>query len=382
MAQISKIFYVITQSELGGAQRYVFDLARSLSSEEYVVTVCAGSGGSLLTKFDGTRIASVTLKYMTRAIDPIKDLFAYWELKRLFKKHQPDIVHLNSSKAGVVGAIAAKHAGVKKVIYTVHGFVFNEPMPVWKKYFYILAEKFSARYKDKLICVSEFDRQIGIKRKIAKEEKFVTIHNGIENLEFYGKEEARDKLNLPQDKIIVGTIANFYPTKGLSYLIKAAKTITEKNNNIIFKIIGFGELEKELKKQTKMLNLTNKVDLENSIFQEARLSGYKYLKAFDVYCLPSIKEGFPYALLEAMTAGLPIVSTKVGGIPEMIDEASGILVEPKNPQALAEAIIKLVGNKNVADACAHQAQEDVKNKFSLDKMVEKTIAVYKAINIK
>ena len=125
MAKISKILYLVTQSEGGGAQRYIFDLAKNLPQNQYIVTVAAGGNGELLTKFDETRVSTVTVKNLVREINPIKDLLAYFELKKLFKQQKPDIVHLNSSKAGTIGAIAAKHAGVKKIIYTVHGFVFN-----------------------------------------------------------------------------------------------------------------------------------------------------------------------------------------------------------------------------------------------------------------
>lgn len=370
MAKISKILYLVTQSEWGGAQRYIFDLAKNLPQDKYVVTVVAGGQGELLTKFDETRVSTVTVKNLVREINPIKDLLAYLELKKLFKQQKPDIVHLNSSKAGTIGAMAAKHAGVKKIIYTVHGFVFNEPLPAWKKQFYLMAEKISAKYKDKLICVSEFDKKEGIKNKVAKEGKFITIHNGIEKINFIDKQSARSALNLPQDKIIVGTIANYYPTKGLNYLIEAAKIIISKNNNVIFKLIGAGQLESKLKSQI------HKLGLENNVVLGEKTNAYKYLEAFDVFTLSSVKEGLPYTIIEAMQAGLPIVTTSVGGIPEMINNKNGILVESKNSQALAENILKLIENKNLANQLGSQAKIDAENKFNLNKMVNETERVY------
>ena len=133
MAKISKILYLITQSEWGGAQRYIFDLATNLPLNRYEISVAAGGNQKLHTKLDEKNIKSYKLKNLVREINPIKDLKAYFEIKRLLKEVKPDILHLNSSKAGIIGAIASKHAGVKKIIYTVHGFVFNEPMPSWKK---------------------------------------------------------------------------------------------------------------------------------------------------------------------------------------------------------------------------------------------------------
>ena len=370
MAKISKILYLVTQSEWGGAQRYIFDLAKNLPQDQYIVTVVAGGAGELHTKFDETRVSTVTVKNLVREINPIKDLLAYFELKKLFKQQKPDIVHLNSSKAGTIGAIAAKHAGVKKIIYTVHGFVFNEPLPAWKKQFYLFSEKISEKYKDKLICVSNFDKQTGTKNKIAKENKFITIHNGIEKINFIDKQNARNELNLPQDKIIVGTVANFYATKGLQYFVAAARLVADKLPSVIFRMVGDGELKSEIKLQIK------KLDLEDKFILGTKPEAYKYLKAFDIFVLPSAKEGLPYTIIEAMQAGLPIISTNVGGIPEMINTENGILVEPRNPQALAENIIKLIENKNLANHLGNQAKIDAENKFNLNKMIGETEKVY------
>jgi len=370
MAQPSKILYLVTQSEWGGASRYVFDLATHFASD-YKIAVAAGGNDELFTKLSEKNIENYKLKNLVREINLIKDIKAYFEIKKLIRKIKPDILHLNSSKAGVIGAIAGRHTNVKKIIYTVHGFVFNEPMAGWQKQIYIWAEKFSAKYKDKLICVSEYDRQTGIINKITSENKLITINNGIEPIDFLSKAAARQKLNLPQDEIIVGTIANFYLTKGLTYLITAAKKITKVMPNLIFRLIGFGRLENQLKADIK------KLGLENKFFLGKILNAKEYLLAFDIFVLPSVKEGFSYTILEAMQAGLPIVATRVGGIPEMIqDKINGLLVPPADSQALADAIIELLKNKNLAIQLGNQAKIDINQKFNLDKMVFATEKVY------
>ncbi len=371
MAKISKILYIVTQSEWGGAQHYIFDLATNLPQEKYEVMVAAGGNEELYSKLNKHGIKNYKLKHLIREISPLEDIKAYFEIKKLINELKPDVLHLNSSKAGVIGAIAGKHAKVKKIIYTVHGFVFNEPMSNLQKNIYTFAEKFSARYKDKLICVSEFDRQAGIKNKIAPENKLITINNGIEPIDFLNKVIARQKLDLPPDKIVIGTIANFYETKGLTYLISAAKEITKQFPDIIFRLIGFGQLEKELKLKIRGLNL------QNNFFLSKVLDAKKYLNAFDIFVLPSIKEGFPYAILEAMRAGLPIVATKVGGIPEMLkNETNGLLVEPFSPSDLATKITRLLKDNVLAVKIGRQAKIDVENYFSLEKMVERTKKIY------
>jgi len=131
-----KILYLITQSEFGGAQRYIFDLANNLKND-YEIIVAGGGQDELFEKLKKINVKNFKLKNLIREINLIKDIFAYWEIKKLIQKIKPDILHLNSSKISVLGAFAGRKAGVKKIIYTVHGFVFNEPMSKWKKLIYL-----------------------------------------------------------------------------------------------------------------------------------------------------------------------------------------------------------------------------------------------------
>ncbi|MFA6322578.1 MAG: glycosyltransferase family 4 protein [Candidatus Buchananbacteria bacterium] len=374
MSNKPKILYIITQSEFGGAGRYVFDLATALA-KEFEVVVAAGGQEELFDLLESAGIKTFRLKHLVREIDPINDLAAVWEIKKLIKTLRPDVVHLNSSKAGVVGALGAKLAGIKKVVYTAHGFVFNEPLPWMKKNLYIFLERFTAKFKTAIICVSEFDRQTGLKYKIASDKKLVTIYNGIEMIDFLNRKTAREKLGLPAENFIVGTIANFYPTKGLNYLIAAAAEVIKQNPNIIFQLIGFGDLADQLQAEVKKYNLENNF----KIFDGKILNGQGkiYLKAFDAFALSSVKEGLPYTILEAMQAGLPIVATKVGGIPETIqNEKNGLLVESKNSQAIAKAILRIANDKNLAQEFGRQAEIVAQEKFLLPGMIAKTKTLY------
>ncbi len=373
MAQPSKILYIITQSEFGGAQRYIFYLATSLTEQGYETIVASGGKDGLITKLKQQSIETRSLQHLVREISPLNDLRAYWEIKRLIKELRPDIIHLNSSKAGVLGALAAKHTGVKKIFYTVHGFVFNEPMADWKKLIYLWAEKFTAKYKNKLICVSQFDYQAAITNRICSEDKLIVIHNGINDFHLLEQETARKKLDLPIDKIIIGTVANFYATKGLLYLIQAAKIIIKNYPHLIFVIIGDGQLKPLLQKEIVDANLENNFKLLGVVDKASQ-----YLKAFDLYVSPSVKEGLPFAILEAMKAQLPIVTTNVGGVPEMIqDKKNGLLVKPADPEALAIAINNLLTNKDLALNLSKQAKLNVDSDFSLNKMIDQTEKLYR-----
>lgn len=367
-----KILYIVTLSDRGGAQRYVADLATNLPRDHYQVAVAAGGNGPLFAQLSDRGITTYQLKRLVRAINPIKDYAAYVELKNLVRRVNPDVVHLNSSKAGVIGSIAAAHAGVPKIVYTVHGFAFNEAVAAWKKWLYWLAEKYFVRYKHALIFISEFDRRTSASLGLPNQKQLVTIHNGVNPPALLQRPPARQALGLPADKVIIGSIANFYPTKDLVTMVRAVGIISQQQPDIHFALIGDGIERHALEAEIKRLELVDRVTLCGQHPQPGR-----YLSAFDVYVCSSVKEGFPFSILEAMAAGLPVVSTNVGGIPEMITNGgTGVLVEPKNPPALADAITSLLSDKNRADRLGRQAQQEVREKFSLERMVKETEKVY------
>ncbi|MDP2709131.1 MAG: glycosyltransferase family 4 protein [bacterium] len=384
---MKKILYFITQSEYGGAQRYVFDLAHNLKAEFQVAVALGeqGNNGTLAKILDKNNIKYYIIPHLKRGISPLNEIMTLYEIIKLIKQHQPDIIHLNSSKISILGSLAALIINIRvtsyelRVIYTAHGWVFNEPLPALIKYFYLFAEKFTARFKDKIICVSEFDRRVALKRKIAPAEKLITIHNGLAPVEFYGKEEAKKIIlrvtgcELRVASLLIGSIGNLYPTKGFKYLIEAANIlINEKKLLAAFIIIGEGAERKKLEQLIAGYKLKNNFILAGRIDQPAKL-----LPAFDLYACSSVKEGFPYSVLEAMQAGLPIVSTNAGGIPEMIEhEKTGLLSKPADAKALAENIKLLINNKNLRAELAAPAREKAKTEFSLKKMAEAVKKVY------
>ncbi|MFC1622525.1 glycosyltransferase family 4 protein [Patescibacteria group bacterium] len=384
---MKKILYLITQSEWGGAQKYVFDLTMALK-DKHIIEVAVGErkknlNEDWLINLEKSNIKVWRLMHVVRELNLWHDFLSSWELYKLFLKSKPDIIHLNSSKIGSTGAVVGWlykkiHQPNLKIVYTVHGFVFNEPLPYWRRKFYLWSEKFSGKFKDKLICVSEHDKIIGLNKHIADHDKFVTIHNGIDlkNLNFLDKQTARNKLsttyNLQPTTYVIGTIANLYSTKGLEYLIKSAKILVEKNKNIKFIVIGEGGLRKDLEKEIKNFNLQ-----DNFFLTGVLPDAHKYLSAFDIFVLSSIKEGFPYTLIEALVVGLPIVTTRVGGILEIVEpEVNGLMVEPQKPREIAKAIEKILDNPNLAEKLKQNNLIKAK-KFSLEKMVEKTEEVYK-----
>ena len=380
--KIMKILYVITQGEMGGAQLYVATLATAAqaSGHEALVAIGENGDGYLERELTAKKIKIIRLKHLKRQISPVHDLLGIFELKKLYEEFQPEIIHLNSTKAGVIGSVAGGlYRDKGKIIYTVHGWVFNEPMSPVKKLLCLTLEKITAKAKDKIICVSDFDRQIGLVEKIAPTEKLLTIHNGIatEQIDFLQRERTDEKLfaNSGQRplEIRLGTIANFYPTKGLNYLIEAIKLLINTYHiPITLIIIGDGELRLKLEEQIKNSQLEQQIILVGRQNHANTL-----LKSFDIAIMSSVKEGFPYFLLEAMASGLPIVATNVGGIPEIVNDGkTGFLVPPKNPEALAEKIKLLAKNQDLRQQMGQEGLARVKNKFSQNEMIRKTFTLY------
>ncbi len=389
-----KILYIVTQPEFGGAQRYIFDLTKELRGD-FDVVVAAGQPNelpTLLRKCEKKEIKTRRLKYLCRNINPIKDILAVFEIKKLLEEETPDIVHLNSSKAGVLGSLASFlirvyprsylpdirlrrsrwRAGPRlsaSTVYTVHGWVFLEPLDIIKKTIYFIVEWLAGQMRNATIVLSEKEKNISLKFRISKPENTFLIRHGIKPPEFIDRIAAREQFKIKNGDFAVGTVANFYPSKGLEYLIEAARAALPKAK---FYIIGEGAERKKLEALIKKYKLEQKVFLLGAIPK-----AQKYLKAFDLFVLPSLKEGFPYAVIEAMHAGLPIISTNVGGIPEIItNQKNGILVPPKKPKILAEKINELIKNYKFAEQLGMRAVIAAQEQFSLEKMVDQTKKVY------
>lgn len=366
-----KLLYIVTQGELGGAQRYVFDLATNLA-DEFNITIAVGEPNGRrdlqdkIKRLKEHKITIVQLKHLVRKISPFHDILAIFKLAKLYRTLKPDIIHLNSSKAGILGSFAKLITYNLKLItvYTVHGWVFNEPLGRVKKTLYRWLEKLTSCWKDKIIVLSDFDYQTGQQAGI-QTDKLVKIPLGIETPKFLSREIARQELaklspiSYLLSPTLVGTIANLYPTKGLDTLIEAVHilNIQYKISNTQFIIIGEGPERKNLENLIKKYHLKSVVYLLGAVNNATQ-----YLPAFDLFVLPSRKEGMPYTLLEAVAAGLPIVATDVGGVKELIVDA----ITPNNQKILAEKIIQTIKNPIYQQ----------KNTPPLGEMLEKTKTIY------
>jgi len=375
---------------MGGAQRFLYEFITHLDPFKYEFLVAAGppAGGELLEKMDKKGVKTVSMKNFSNTPD-LKNFLVFLEIFKLIKNFKPDILYLLSSEAGFIGAIAGKLYRLLfwqknlKIIYRIGGWAFKEPRNIFIKKIYLWAEKLSAPFKDTIITNSEFDRHLAIKNKIIEPDKIITIYNGldVDNLKFLSEKEAKIFIEskIPafsassadsagkKHSILIGTVANLYRNKGLDFLILAAARIKKSQPTWRFMIIGEGP------ERSKIENLIKKSNLENTVFLTGFISdAFECLKAFDLFVLPSVKEGQPWTILEAMAAEIPIVATNIAGIPEMIEnEKSGLLVEPADSEALSLAIEKMLTHPSLAHECAKNAFHIVREKFNLEEMIKK-----------
>ncbi len=383
--KIKRVLFIITQSEMGGAQRFLLNLTSRLNPDKYKILVAVGSDGNgdFLGSLDKERIPHITLLNLKRDISPWHDFRVIFEIKKLIKIFQPDVLFLNSSKAGFLGSLATvfppKLATINQkltTVYRIGGWSFNDPWPKWKKVLWIFLEKLSAGWKDCIILNNRRDFDQAKKLKIKPKKSLELIYNGIDlkRMEFLEPDRARLEIlkkissqggNVFQAKHIIGAIANFYKSKGLEYLIEAIKFLPEEISAILV-IIGEGREREYLE------SLVEKNNLQTKVFMAGALNdAFRYLKAFDVFVLPSVKEGFPWALLEAMAAKLPVIATDVGAVPEIInDRKNGLLVEPKNPAVLADKIKEVLENDRLRNELGIQAHQTLLFKFEMDKMAQ------------
>jgi glycosyltransferase involved in cell wall biosynthesis len=390
------ILYLISQSDSSGIHRHVFDLALSFKNEFNVIVAFGGKESEneeLIKNLKKFGIKYHIIPYFRRSIRPIYDFLALIYTIKLIREIKPDIIHLNSSKMSVIGSLAGVISKIKitkfwprttrpeaKIIYTAHGWVFNE-LGFKRRVVYRWAERLTSCFKDKIICVSHHDYAFAVKKKIAPKKKMIVIHNGIAPINFLSREQAREKLfeinpnlksSILNHKFLIGSIGHLFKTKSFQYFIEAISILRKSDVDIAAVVIGEGKERSYLEKMIKNKNLENIFFLAGAIPNAATL-----LHAFDIYVCSSIKEGLPYAILEAMSAGIPIVATEVGGNREVIkNEKTGILIEPANPKLLAVKIKELIDNKRAREMICRKEMKKVEKEFRLEKMIEETRRVY------
>jgi glycosyltransferase involved in cell wall biosynthesis len=368
------VVHIITKMELGGAQQNTLFTVSNLDPCKYETFLLAGTEGELIEEVKKNRNFFI-IKDMVREIRPFKDIKAFFQIVKILKKiksqfseSSPVIVHTHSSKAGMLGRWAAKAAGVKVIIHSIHGFPFNDFQPFLKKYIYIILEKITAKITSHFIAVSSSNIDEGIRYKIFNRDRTTLIRSGIDILKFKnpetGKEEMKNNLEIPLETPVVLMVSCLKPQKAPLDFVKACFIIKEKINNVSFLLAGDGVLRHEIENEIKKKGLEGFFHLLGWRRDISNL-----INASDVLVLTSFWEGLPRVIPQAMAASVPVVVTRVNGSPEAVkDGENGFLLNPGDIDGIAEKTVFLLENPEEAKEMGKKGSFMVEE-FDIHKMV-------------
>ena len=356
----------------GGVERYLETLFKYSKDKVENILVC--SQNCDYEKFKKLADRVIVLK-MAHDIQPSSDIKVERTLRRIIKQLKPDIVYAHSSKAGAFARIADLGLN-NKVIYNPHGWAFNMQQSAKKKEMYRWVEKISAHFCDKIVCISDAERESALREKICKPNKLQVIYNGID-LEEIEKTApmSRAQLGIPEGAFVIGMVGRLSKQKAPDTFVKAAKLIKEKIPNAFFLMVGDGELRGQIE------GLINQYDLGSSFL----ITGWvdnptAYMKIMDVGMLLSRWEGFGLVLPEYMACGVPIVATNVDAIPNIVkDGVNGMLVGKDDYSKAADAVDRLFEQPNLTSSLVKDANNIVKTKFDGKRVAQNTELLYKEL---
>jgi glycosyltransferase involved in cell wall biosynthesis len=372
--------YIITKSNWGGAGAYVYGLALEALKNGYAPVVACGGEGLLTERLAQHGIPTHQIRSLERDPHFFKDLRAFLDIRTAIIAVAPAVVHVNSSKAGGMGALAARLAHIPCIIYTVHGLPQREDRSWIAKKIIACIVWLSALLAHRVIAVTAGDAEI-LRRQPFLRKKVHYIPNGIEHagLDRTPAREiirthitdpaVRKKLTHP---LWVGTVAELTDNKGHRYALEAFIEMRHRHPDVAYVIVGEGELSEEYKKFVELHDLADHV-----FFTGFVPNGPQLYSAFDVYLSPSIKEGMPYTILEAMASGVPVVATSVGGVPDVIEDGvSGTLIPPASPRAIAGAIARILEDGAYGARLGEAGRSNTLSSHTRSAMAARTFALY------
>jgi len=372
----TKVLFLITKSNWGGAQRYVYDLATTLDHSEFEPVVITGGAGELTDKLGTAGIRTITLQTLQRDISITKEMRFMLELWRIIRAERPDVLHVNSSKAGGVGCFIGRLALVPRVIFTAHGWAFNEDRPGWQKLIIKKLHWWTVMFSHQTIAVSnaivsQMDWPLAQRRT-------VVINPGRTVPEFEGRLTARTSLVLLHPPLAPYTadvwlciLAELHPIKQHQMLFAVIRNVVTDFKNVRLVCIGNGELHDQLTAYIKEHGLERHIFLVGHLHEAA-----SKLKAADLFVLPSKSESYGYVLHEAGLARVPIIASNVGGITDIIsDESEGTLFDATNPETLESALRNFLRAPHTYNEKTQKLQSKLGARTVSD-MTQKTITVY------
>lgn len=384
-----KVVHIITRLDYGGSAQNTLLTVLGHDRTRFEPVVITGEAGredaqggrtataDNLRRLDKEQIRCHVLPSLVRRIDPLRDGLALCQLIRLLRAERPHLVHTHTSKAGVLGRLAAWWAGVPLVLHTPHGHVFYGHFGVVRSWLFLRIERWLARRTTALIALTEAERQDHLERGVGRADRVAVIPSGIDLARF---RRARDRgkvtpvwFDCPADAFVVGSVGWLTAVKGHRFLVEAVARLKPECPRLHLVIVGSGEQREALARLAEEIGVADTVHLVGHREDIAQC-----LAGFDCFVFPSSNEGMGRALVEAMAAGLPVIASRVGGIPALIDDGiNGLLVPPSDARALANALHRIVHDPAGARALGTRAARSIDDRYGIGAMVRKIEALYR-----
>lgn len=350
------ILHLITSLNIGGTEKYLLTIAKTQKTRYNLFVGFLKERGEIAGELEKGKI-------------PVYYLGNPWQLYRFLKKKRIHILHTHLYRANILGRLIGGAAKVPIIISS------QRSIDDWKRFYHIWLDGWSSRFADCIIANSKASEKILINREKIPKRKIKVIYSGIESdvlCPRKNQEKVKRSIEIEKNAVIVGCVTRLHTEKGVQYIPTIGQKLKEKNPKLKLLIIGDGPLKDRLKREIESLELT-----ESVIPLGWRKDIVDLLSVMDVFFLPSLEESFPRAILEALAMARPVVATDVGGVGEIIqDRVHGLLAPPKDPEALARAILWMLKNKKKAQEMAEKGKERVEKYFTVNRMIEETEKLY------
>lgn len=362
-----RIVHIITRSDnVGGAQIHVRDLSVIAREHGHDVIVLTGGDGPFTEELSDHGVPWVSIPRLGRPIRPLDDWLAFRQIRKALRRLEPEVTSMHSSKAGLLGRVAAWSLG-RPAIFTAHGWAFHPSVPAHQALAYRSFESLGAKFADRIITVSEFDRQLALRGRVAPPAKLVTVHNGIPDL----PPALRARQDAAVPRLIM--VARFEAPKDHGTLFQALSGLNHMQWQL--DLIGDGPLSAEAEDHAVALGIRDRLR-----FWGSRRDVAERLAEAQVFLLLSDREGFPLSILEAMRAELPVIASGVGGIPEAVaDGVTGFLVPARNPGMLRDRIERLLASSDLRGRLGAGGRARYEREFTLEHSFSKTFEVYREV---
>lgn len=387
-----KIVHIITRLILGGAQENTLITCKLLAQRGHDVTLVTGPAigpeGELFNQTKGQDYKVVVINRLRRAIHLFNDIVSYYQIKKLLRQIQPDVVHTHSAKAGILGRFAGQRLKGKWaenlpiLVHTIHGLAYHPYQSEWLNRLYIAIEKSAAKRTDFFISVADAMTEQALAAGIGRPEQFITAYSAIEEEQFLEpipenhRREFRQKYQISDDAIVLVTIARLFMLKGHYYIIESAKQLSKRFENCVWLFVGDGNLAEHFRQQVREFGLVDRIKFTGLLPpREIPLA----IQSSDILVHCSLREGLARTLPQAMLCGRPAISFDVDGAREVVNENTGRLIEPKNVEQLTNACTELIEDEDLRKKLGENGRASVKEKFAPETMVDTIEAVYQKL---